>query len=237
MAFPQIADVYNYRESSGSTNHLVPYLIHAQEDEFIFGIISGWYTGDIVEYYDPNDVFQVSSTYPGTDEVRLAFFCGKAVGGMFDWLQVSTTNPYKLAYIIYRITDHDAVYASDLDGEWNWAASFGFITPNCPEPDDSVSNDYLWLNFVAYQGVCSIFTAPSGFSGTVHNTRNDSQETSVGASSRQYTGSQILSSTWINSPSSYPYITLTVRIPPGSYASGEPGFGIGKPSSTIISIE
>jgi hypothetical protein len=232
MAFPQISDIVNFRETSNANVHSIIFLANLQEDEFVFGIIAGYYTGTISENDDSGN-FYVSNTYSGTGNVRLCFFCGKAIGGIQDFLIVNTVQSCKLSFIFYRITGHGAENEFDLDGEWNWGSTLGFITPQCPDPDDSISDDYLWFNFVAYDGVCSVLNAPSGFSNVIHNTRNGSDEVSIASSERQYTGSMIGSSTWTNVPSAFPYITNTVRIPSGSYALSDPGFGIIRPSGMI----
>lgn len=237
MAYPTIRSNISYKETSSANYHPVLFTGLAREDEWIFGVISGYYTGTITKHSGSSANFQISSTYSGTDDVRLCFFAAKALGGSQDYLAVTTTQARKLSIVYYFIQGHNCDDVSDMDGEWNWGATGGFITPDCPNPNDYVSDDYLWLNFVAYQdGVCTTLNAPSGFSNVVHVTREDSYEVSAASCDRQYTGSQITSSTWINSPSAYPYIVLTVRIPSGSYGVGEPGFGIIKPPSIVTNI-
>lgn len=236
MAFPQVEST-SYGHSPSSSGSLIAITMPSGllPDEFVYGFMAtedG--TVNRIESSSGNFNIYGLKNYSYGRNVSIANFSGRALGGGSDFLNIYWTTSVIVYYIVYRISGH-GMYSS-LDGTYFYNFYEGdsnFISPALALPLEP-SSDKLFITSVAYTGICTSLSAPSGFSNVIHNPEpsqtygNDA--VSVG-SARIESTSGISQGTWGNSPLGYDQHAygFIVRIKPGDLGKGgvaDPGIGI-----------
>jgi hypothetical protein len=230
MAYPQVIGApVSVVENTDSISHSItlPGSLAYQDLVVIAIVMRGPNTRCLIDTASSSDNWDIwHSCHNTVMDVSTEIVWCKAKGSGLDFLTLKTdlffVNPenfvYSLgdyatttAYIGYRITEGImSKYSFSSGSTSNWIAS------PCPEIDDSVSLEYLWIISAGSQHEHIANTAPSGFSNLVTAQGAPiSYCVSMSSCRREWTGSQHPMTSFLSAPTSH-YEIYFLGIKPSS---------------------
>lgn len=166
---------------------------------------------------------------------------GLSKGGTLDELKLESTSSTACIarWQLYKVTGHNATTLGSLKYTINSGDTASDFTSNyVPSTDDSVVDDYLYMQFVTYNGIdyspddlpCTTLVQPTSWTNLLHDGKLSDNEASIASCRLESTSSRLNPTTWNNDPAKN-YIVFAFRIPSGTLggvAGSNPGFGTEK---------
>jgi hypothetical protein len=247
MAFPQVAGSIVGQDASRTFYHTITFPSGLNKNDLILGIVcnapdvtTNWGSFSI---YSSSGNFEVNTYNFGWPYVGFnsAIICGLAKGSGADSLVLRSTSATSCIarWQIYNITGHNNYTLTSLKHAINTGDySDGYFTSEVvPPSDDSVSADYLYMQFVTYNAwdpypypddfPCTTLVQPTSWTNLLHDGKDSNYEASIASCRRESTSSQLSYTVWENDPLKN-YIVTSFRISPGTLggvAGSNPGFG------------
>jgi hypothetical protein len=238
MAFPQVAGSVIGQDVSRTFYHTITFPSGLNKNDLVLGVIcnapdtsTNWGSFSI---YSSSGNFEIHPRSYGVPYYgfNACIICGLAKGSGLDSLVLRSTSATTCIarWQMYNITGHNTYTLTSLKHVDNAADSTDgpFTSEIIPASDDSVTADYLYMQFLTYNGPhYPTLVQPTGWTDLLHDGKDSNYEASIASCRRESTSSQLSYSIWDNDPAKN-YILSSFRIPPGTMGgagSSNPGFG------------
>jgi len=247
MAYPVVAGSKIDQDATPVYYHTITFPASLNVNDLIIGVIGNapnvtidWGYWSIYSSSGNFEIYTYNQGYPYYG-FNGCIICGVSRGGTSDSLILRSTSSVSCIarWQLYNITGHGILslealkrnhYSRDyLDGP--------FLSPVIPPSDDSVSLDYLYLQFVVYNGYdysppdtpCTTLVQPTNWTNLLHDGKDSNYEVSIASCRRETTLSQVPTASWNNDPYKN-NVVIGFRVKPGSLGGAggsNPGFGTG----------